>query len=66
MIVDGAISEVGTYKELLQNEGDFAEFIQTYLNEFQNKEDDSDDSDDDMDDEGVRIINIYMYMYLSI
>lgn len=31
VMVDGKISEVGTYRELLQQNGAFAEFIRTYL-----------------------------------
>ena len=30
---DGRISEVGTYQELIQNDGAFADFITTYLTE---------------------------------
>ena len=39
---EGEISEMGKYEDLLQNNGPFAHFIQTYLNE---TEEDSDDSD---------------------
>lgn len=28
---DGTVSEVGTYRKLLKNDGPFAEFIRTYL-----------------------------------
>ena len=30
---DGAVSEMGSFEELLQRKGDFAEFINTYLTE---------------------------------
>jgi len=31
VMVDGRISEMGTYRELLAQNGDFAEFLRTYL-----------------------------------
>lgn len=31
VMVDGRISEMGTYRELLMQNGDFAEFLRTYL-----------------------------------
>ena len=31
VMVDGRISEVGTYTELLNQNGAFAEFLQTYI-----------------------------------
>lgn len=31
MMVDGRISETGTYQELLKQKGAFAEFLMTYL-----------------------------------
>ena len=31
VMVDGRISEVGTYQELLKQNGAFAEFLRTYL-----------------------------------
>ena len=42
VLKDGAISEMGTYEELLTRHGAFAEYIQTYLQE-----------NDDSDSEGV-------------
>ena len=33
VLVDGKISEQGTYKELLSHHGPFADFIATYLTE---------------------------------
>ena len=38
---NGEVSEVGTYDQLIKNDGAFAEFIRTYLTEKRN------DSDDD-------------------
>lgn len=31
VVVNGQISEMGTYKELLSHNSDFAEFLRTYL-----------------------------------
>lgn len=33
VLQNGAISEIGTYHELLKKEGDFANFLQTYTKE---------------------------------
>jgi len=46
VMVDGRISEMGTYRELLAQNGDFAEFLRTYLE----KEDLGNDAD--IDNEG--------------
>lgn len=40
---DGRISECGTYAELIKQDGPFAEFMRTYLNEL----DEEDDKDND-------------------
>ncbi len=39
---DGHISEIGTYSELLQKNGAFAEFINTYLTDNHNAKEDED------------------------
>ncbi|XP_064415228.1 multidrug resistance-associated protein 1 isoform X2 [Latimeria chalumnae] len=38
VMVDGQISEIGSYQELLKQEGAFAEFLHTYANKEQNAE----------------------------
>ncbi len=43
VLKEGRISELGDYKSLIQQDGDFAEFLRTYLNEL-----DSDSSDEGM------------------
>ena len=43
VMTDGHISEYGTYEDLLESNGAFAEFIRTYLNE---EEEDSEPDDD--------------------
>jgi len=49
VLVDGQISEIGTFKELLGHDGAFAEFLKNYLNE-----DLDDDKKQNLDDlEGV-------------
>ena len=37
---EGSIMEMGTYEELIRNEGDFAEFIRVFSNTEENKEED--------------------------
>ena len=32
VMADGQITEVGSYNELIENDGDFAQFLQTYQN----------------------------------
>ena len=32
VMADGQITEVGSYTELIDNDGDFAQFLQTYQN----------------------------------
>ena len=48
MMVNGRISEVGTYRELLDREGAFAEFLHTYL--------ESEDKKDEADVEGDMLV----------
>jgi len=43
-MADGKISEVGTYQELLDRKGAFADFLYSYL--------ETEDAGDDADDEG--------------
>ena len=38
MMVNGQISEVGSYKELLNHDGAFAQFLKNYLTEELQKE----------------------------
>ena len=38
VMVNGQISEVGSYKELLNHDGAFAQFLKNYLNEELQKE----------------------------
>ena len=40
VLKDGQISEMGSFQELLNHNGDFADFINTYLNEGDENEDD--------------------------
>ena len=44
VMTDGRISEMGSYEELLSHDGDFAQFLKTYLTQ-------NDDDDDDEDPE---------------
>ena len=43
------ISEVGTFKQLLAHEGDFADFIREYLHE---QEEEGEEGEDSLDPEG--------------
>ena len=45
---NGSISESGSYRQLLKNGGDFAEFIMTHLNE---------EEDEDIDEEELQLID---------
>jgi hypothetical protein len=42
MIKDGSISESGTYKQLLERKGDFAEFLINHINEAEEEIDNED------------------------
>ena len=42
---EGRITEVGSYSELIDNNGHFAEFIRTYAATDENEEDDIDESE---------------------
>mgnify|MGYP002153713313 FL=1 len=42
---NGAISELGTYDELLSHDGQFAKFLQTYYTEHADADGDSDDDE---------------------
>jgi len=44
-MVDGQISEVGTYQELLDRKGAFVDFLYAYL--------ETEDVDDEADDDGI-------------
>ena len=48
VMVNGRISEVGTYRELLDRKGAFAEFLYTYL--------ETEDKGDEADDEGATVV----------
>ena len=43
MLNEGRITERGTYKELIHDDGDFAEFCATYLSEQKEEEDETHD-----------------------
>ena len=44
---EGQITEVGSYSELIDNDGHFAEFMRTYAATDENEEDDIDGSESD-------------------
>lgn len=48
VMVGGEITEVGSYEQLLTHNGDFAQFLKTYLTT-------TNESSDDDDEEGGRI-----------
>ena len=43
MLNRGRVTEQGTYKDLIQDDGDFAEFCATYLSEQKEEEDETHD-----------------------
>ena len=43
VIVDGYVSEQGSYNELIENNGAFAQFLKQYLSEHQESEDEESD-----------------------
>ena len=47
VLVNGSISEMGSYEELLSHDGDFAQFLKTYLIEAQADSGDSEDDDEE-------------------
>jgi ATP-binding cassette subfamily C (CFTR/MRP) protein 1 len=51
VIVNGQISEVGSYEELLSHDGAFAQFLKTYLTQ-----EDEDDDDDDPESKLLHLI----------
>ena len=67
---EGRISEVGTFKELLDCNGDFAEFMREFLHE---EEEEGEGEEESMDSEGkyiavgtihkyyIKFINMYIY-----
>ena len=52
VLKDGKISEIGGYQQLIDQNGDFAEFLKTYLTEID--EDDSDNEGASHQDDVVR------------
>ena len=40
VMADGRITEVGSYTELIENDGDFAQFLQTYKRVDEKEEED--------------------------
>lgn len=44
VIVDGKISELGSYEELMSHDGTFAQFLKTYLNQEEEVEEDDEES----------------------
>ena len=43
MLNEGRVTEQGSYKDLIQDDGDFAEFCATYLSEQKEEEDETHD-----------------------
>ena len=60
VLVDGQISEVGSYEELLSHDGAFAHFLNTYFTEEVKDEDEQVDLDNDP--EGI---DIHSHIFLS-
>ena len=52
VLKDGVISEIGTYKELLEKEGAFADFINTHATKDNACEDDDDEEEEEEIEEG--------------
>ncbi len=50
VLKEGQVSEVGTYQELLDNDGAFAEFLRTYLTSEEEK-----NEEEEEDEEGKNI-----------
>ncbi|XP_013391801.1 multidrug resistance-associated protein 1-like [Lingula anatina] len=50
VLLDGRISETGTYEELLSHNGAFAQFLKTYLTQA--------DDEDEESDEGLKLLHI--------
>ena len=45
VMIDGCISEIGSYDELLSHDGAFAQFLKAYLTHKAETEEDEDDED---------------------
>ena len=60
VLKDGTISESGSYEELLSYNGDFAEFLQQYLQQ------DEDDSDEDPESKCLSHYEIRPIQYTEI
>ena len=75
VLTNGEISESGTYEDLVEHDGPFAQFLQTYLTQ---QNDDDDDEDDDESKGSTTnnnpnwflclqiIIYIYIYIYIRV
>ena len=61
VIVDGQVSERGTYKELLAREGAFAEFLKTYFAEHEDSEDEEDEESEFI----IKLGKLLLYVYVG-
>ena len=59
VLSDGKISEMGSYNQLMDHDGPFAQFLKTYFTQ------DNDDEEEDEEDEEGRII-IFFFIDLLI
>lgn len=62
VLVDGQISEMGTYEELLSHEGAFAQFLNAYFTEVK-EEDEEVDLDNDPEGETLSMKTRYHILY---
>ena len=58
VLVDGRISEIGSYEELLSHEGAFAQFLNSYFTEEVKDEDEEEELENDP--EGQRSISFFV------
>jgi hypothetical protein len=58
VLVDGRISEIGSYEELLSHEGAFAQFLNSYFTEEVKDEDEEEELENDP--EGQRSIRCFL------
>ena len=55
VLVDGCITETGTYRQLLDKAGAFSVFLTTYFIQHRQQQDDADDDEDDPESKRVSI-----------